>query len=119
MSNYTKNIKPHVETELELSTKYLLDGDPSTAFEHLENAHVLGQESTRLHVLSHIRMARWAMHQRDAKEFFGQVFRIIGAATKTAIGLVPKGNTGGSNISPFKSLPLCAEHEQLIANARV
>ncbi|MFT6896534.1 MAG: hypothetical protein ACJA13_000936 [Paraglaciecola sp.] len=118
MSSYTKNIRPHVKVELDLSIKCLLERDPATAFEHLENAHILGQESTFLHVLAHIHMARWAIHQRDAKEFLGQVFRIIGAATKTVIRLVPTGNSGGSNISPFRPLPLSAKHERLISRAK-
>lgn len=29
-----------------------------------------------------------------------------GAATKTAIGLVPQDNTGGANVSPFKRMPI-------------
>lgn len=51
-------------------------------------------------------MLVWGFTQRDAREIFGQLLRIIGAATKTAFGLVPTGNTGGSDISPFKPLPI-------------
>ncbi|WP_288389267.1 DUF3703 domain-containing protein, partial [uncultured Alteromonas sp.] len=40
--------------------------------------------------------------------------RIVGAATKTAIGLVPKGNTGGTDISPFKRLPISAENQAIL-----
>jgi hypothetical protein len=46
------------------------------------------------------------------------LLRIAGAATKTAIGLVPHGNTGGTNISPFKRLPVPPELEQVIQSAR-
>ena len=66
-----------------------------------ERAHVLGQRSTALHVLAHLRMARWAFHQKDMAELRGQLMRIIGAATKTVFGWVPTGNTGGANVSPF------------------
>jgi len=92
--------------ELEKASLLLGRGDASSSFERLENVHVLGQESTYLHVLAHIHMARWAVRHRDLKELAGQVLRIVGAATNTAIGSVPIGNTGGSNISPFKPLPL-------------
>jgi hypothetical protein len=33
------------------------------------------------------------LRQRDGKAIAGQVLRIVGAATKTAFGLVPIGNT--------------------------
>ncbi len=64
-------------------------------------------------------MLLWAWRERSAKEFFGQVFRITGAATKTAVGLVPEGNTGGANISPFKRLPVSADLATVIASAKI
>ena len=36
----------------------------------------------------------------------------------TAIGFVPSGNTGGSNISPLKPLPVPAELAAIIEQAR-
>jgi len=45
---------------------------------------------------------------------FGQVVRLVGAFTKTAIGLVPIGNTGGANISPFKSLPVSKANQAIL-----
>ena len=118
MTKYTENIKPYVLEEIRTSAAESREGNSAQAFTHLENAHVLGQESTYLHVLAHIHMARWAVRQKDFKELAGQIIRIIGAATKTAVGLVPIGNTGGSNISPFKPLPLSDEHSRLITKAK-
>jgi hypothetical protein len=51
------------------------------------------------------------------KECLGQVFRIVGATTKTAIGFILSGNTGGSNVSPFKVLPVSPELAAIIAKA--
>lgn len=79
---------------------------PTAAFTYLERAHGLGQGSTREHVRVHMRMLAWAVHQRDAREVRGQLLRIAGAATKTALGWVPTGNTGGANVSPFKRMPV-------------
>jgi len=62
-------------------------------FQHLENAHVLGQKSTYWHVKVHWLMLLLAVRNLETKEIFGQIFRMVGAATKTAIGLVPAGNT--------------------------
>lgn len=117
-SKFTKNIRPHVEAELVQALAARQEGKPQDEFGHLENAHVLGQESTYLHVKTHVLMLFWAIRNSALKEFFGQIFRIVGAATKTAVGLVPKGNTGGSNVSPFKVIPVSFEHEKLIKNAK-
>jgi hypothetical protein len=54
-------------------------------------------------------MFAWGIKRRDAREVLGQVVRLIGAPTKTAIGLVPSGNTGGSNISPVQRVPIPAD----------
>ena len=94
-------------------------GDPRREFTHLERAHVLGQASTREHVRVHWRMlllGAGAIAMRA--KFFGQVFRIVGAATKTFIGLVPAGNTGGANVSPVRPMPIDPELAAIIEKAR-
>ena len=63
-------------------------------------------------------MLLWAKRQANRKEFTGQIIRIAGAFTKTAVGLVPEGNTGGTNISPFKVLHVNPKHAQAIARAK-
>jgi hypothetical protein len=117
VSSFTHRIRPHVEAELELSAQAQLRGAQTQAFNHLERAHVLGQTSTVLHVRAHWRMLIWSWKQRDIRECLAQLVRIAGAATKTAIGLVPSGNTGGSNISPFRSLPVPPELAEKIQQA--
>ncbi len=62
-------------------------------------------------------MLSWAVRQNDRREVFGQLFRIVGASTKTAIGLIPEGNTGGSNVSPFRRLPVPPDLAATIAAA--
>ena len=118
LSNFSKNIAQHVEVELVLAAKFRKFGDVLTEFKHLENAHVLGQESTFWHVKVHMLMLVWAFRNLQLKELFGQAFRIVGAATKTAIGLVPQGNTGGANVRPFKVMPIKPEHQKIISNAK-
>ncbi len=118
MSAFSRNIAPHVQAELSLAARAEAAGQAATAFGHLERAHVLGQASTAHHVRVHAQMLLWGLRQRDGRECLGQVLRIIGAATKTAIGLVPSGNTGGTNISPFKPLPVAPDLAALIQDAR-
>ena len=114
MPSFSKLIQPYVETELLAAVSTEFAGKHQRAFLHLERAHVLGQSSTFHHVRVHWRMFCWGWRQRDVRECAGQLMRIIGAATKTAVGFVPSGNTGGSNVSPFKALPISTDLSKII-----
>jgi len=114
MNIFHQRIQPEVLKELKQAERLEQLDDPKAAFQHLERAHVLGQSSTRWHTLVHFRMFRWAWAQRDGKEMWGQVMRMIGALTKTALGWVPRGNTGGSNVSPFKSMPIPKDLQRIL-----
>lgn len=118
MSSFARRIRPHVDAELEAARQAERTGDAAGAFVHLERAHVLGQASTREHVRVHWQMFAWGWRQRRARECIGQIPRLIGAATKTAIGWVPAGNTGGSNVSPIRPMPVAPELAMLIERAR-
>ncbi len=117
-ANFTRSIRPYVEAELALAHKKQHEGNQAEAFTHLENAHVLGQASTRLHVKVHLMMLLWAIKKGNLNEFCGQILRIVGAATKTAFGLVPSGNTGGANVSPFKVMSIPPELKKIIEKAQ-
>ena len=117
MTNFGKAIRPHVQAELHAAQEAEAQGQPEVAFTHMERAHVLGQASTIEHVRIHWRMLRWGFRQRRFHECVGQTLRIVGAATKTAVGLVPHGNTGGSNVSPLKRMPISPELEAIIRRA--
>jgi len=118
MNNYTKKIKPYVEAELKLYSLNSKDSHHTIAFKHLENAHVLGQESTFFHVKIHWLMFLWAYRQNNIHELIGQIVRMVGAVIGTRIGAIPRGNTGGSNISPFKTMPISPEFEKIIQEAK-
>ncbi len=115
MRSFRRNVEPAFRREIDASKHA---SDARARFTHLERAHVLGQASTALHVAAHVRMAAWALRERDLKELRGQLFRIVGAATKTALGWIPSGNTGGNNVSPFKPLPIPADLAAEIESAR-
>ncbi len=111
-------IRAYVQVELNAAQAAEQAGEPLGAFRHLERAHVLGQGSTVQHVRVHLRMLAWGLRYRNAREVAGQVMRVIGAATKTWVGLVPHGNTGGANVSAFKPLPVPDELADIIDVAR-
>ncbi len=81
------------------------------AFYHLENAHVLGQTNTFKHSLSHYWMLKLALKRKSIKEIFGQTIRIIASIAKTWLW-VPLGNTGGTNVSAIKPMPIRKELEK-------
>ncbi len=118
MTCFTKRILPAVNAELAAASAATHRGDAAMAFNHLERAHVLGQASTVLHVRVHWHMFMWGLRQHSLREIFGQMLRLAGAATKTPFGLIPGGNTGGSNVSPVRPMPIPAELQRLIESAR-
>ncbi len=118
MTRFSRAIRPYVLAELDKAKQAADNRDASGAFRHLENAHVLGQESTYWHVVVHWLMLIWGIRQRNGREVVGQLIRIVGAAALTAIKGVPIGNTGGSNVSPIKPLPVSSEHAAIIAEAK-
>lgn len=115
---FTKNISPHVQKELALARERRSYDDHRVEFKHLENAHILGQESTYWHVKVHTLMLFWAVRNKAPKEFSGQLLRIIAAGILTVFGLIPKGNTGGSNVNPLKVMPISEQQEAIIRAAK-
>lgn len=118
MSRFGQRIRPAVERELAAAASAEAEGRSGAGFQHLQRAHVLGQAATVQHVRVHVQMLAWAIRQRRGREMAGQLLRIVGAATKTALGWVPTGNTGGSNISPFKPLPIPADLQAILRQAQ-
>ncbi|MBX3620870.1 MAG: DUF3703 domain-containing protein [Rhizobacter sp.] len=114
-TRYAHAIAPHVEDELAAARRATSAG---VAFHHLERAHVLSQPSTLLHVRVHWRMLRWGVRERASREVLGQLVRLVGAATKTALGWVPTGNTGGSKVPAWQPLPIAPDLQRLIDSAR-
>jgi len=118
LSRFSRNIRPHVHAELRFALEAQARGEPELAFHHLERAHILGLATTAEHVLVHWRMLLWGVRQRSARECLGQLLRILAAATMTALGATPSGNTGGANVSPVKRMPVPPDLEALIQRAR-
>ena len=114
MNTFSRNIRPFVSLEIAAAAEAERE---AASFTHLERAHVLGQASTREHVRVHFYMLLWALRHRQARELSGQLFRLLGAAMLTAIGMVPTGNTGGSNVSPFRKMAVAPDLAILIASA--
>ena len=88
--------------------------DIDGAFAHLERAHVLGQWHVGPHVVAHLGMLRIGWRRRDLREILGQLLRIPGGAIGSAMGRVPRGNTGGSRVSAFREMPIPRNFRELL-----
>lgn len=106
------------EGELKAAHQAAETGDGPAIWAHLERAHILGQRSTRAHVRSHVEMLCIAWRGKDVREIFGQLIRILGASVLSRIW-IPEGNTGRSNVSAFRAMPIPADLQRLLdANLR-
>jgi hypothetical protein len=108
----------HIEGELALVRQFEERGDLTSAFRHLERAHVLGQAITFVHTRIHWQMFKLALRMKSLREILGQVIRIVGAATKTPLGIYPTRNTGGANVWFFKRMPVPGDLQQIIDKAK-
>ena len=94
------------DREVSTAEQLMNAGHGTEAYAHLERAHVLGQEQVLPHVLAHWLMLRIEFQRRDVLAALGQMVRIVLGAVGSAVGIVPRGNTGGSNVNMFKPMPI-------------
>jgi hypothetical protein len=106
MSN--QELKTAFYYQIKLGKEALKKNKFEVSFYHLENAHILGQKHIIRHTISHYWMLIFGIKSKSIKEIIGQIVRIIASLLFTLIW-VPKGNTGGTNISPIKIMPIRKE----------
>ena len=90
-------------------------GDDARAFASLERAHIVAQRWLWPHLVTHWLMLRRGWGRRDAREVVGQLLRLAASFPGWLTGWVPKGNTGGSNVSALRPMPLPADLRDLLA----
>jgi hypothetical protein len=59
-------------------------------------------------------MLRIGWKTRSVREILGQLIRIPGGIVGSALGLVPVGNTGGSNVPAMKRLSIPDDLKQYL-----
>ena len=104
------------DAEVQYAKRALANDNLVEAFAHLERAHILGQWYVRPHLITHLGMLRIGWRRRDVREIVGQLIRIPGGMIGSAIGRVPRGNTGGSRVSAFQPLPIPPDLKELLAH---
>lgn len=118
MPRFARRIQPWVQLELDAANSAEARAERGLAVRHLERAHVLAQAATTLHVRVHWRMLRWSLRYSEMQEAAGQLGRLAAAAVVTAIGWLPEGNTGGTNVSAFRRMPIPPDLQRVIGAAR-
>jgi hypothetical protein len=94
-----------LEAEMTAAMNHYYVGNLQPAFSHLERAHILGQSFPIKHARVHWWMLKIGWKRRDVVEIAGQLPRIVGSLLFSRVW-VPKGNTGGARVPPFKSMPI-------------
>jgi hypothetical protein len=102
------------DNEIARAKELMARGELDASFPHLERAHVIGQAFVIPHARSHWLMLRVELRRRRGMAAFGQAVRIVLGALGSAVGVVPVGNTGGSDVSMFKRMPVEPELQDII-----
>lgn len=102
------------DSEIALAKGFIARGELEAGFAHLERAHVIGQAFVVPHVRSHWLMLKVECRRRRPVAAVGQMVRIVLGALGSAVGVVPVGNTGGSDVSMFKRMPIGPELQDII-----
>lgn len=114
MKTMKNKLKQAFDNEMAQAHRYFRSGNLDAASRHAERAHVFGQRYVVPHVRTHWLMLRIGIKHRSATQVWGQALRIVLGALGSAVGVVPVGNTGGTNISMFKRLPIEPEMAELM-----
>jgi hypothetical protein len=101
----TQSLIMAIESELAAAEAARAASNVGDAFHHLERAHILSQRVTWQHVRVHWRMLKLGAQVRDPREVAGQLTRVVAAALFSRVW-VPVGNTGRSNVSALKPMPV-------------
>lgn len=105
--------------EMRLADVAEAENDAERAFRHLKRAHILGQRYLITHLTTHWRMLRVARRRSDNVEARGQVARLLAVFPGYAFGWIPKGNTGGANVSATVPMALPPDLAPLLADYNV
>ena len=108
------HLRPHYHAELRATRAAYAHQNLTSAFHHLERAHILGQYSAVAHSHVHVLMLRHGLRTGSGREIRGQVLRIIFGFLMSLLGRVPVGNTGGTNVPAEQPMPIPVDLRHLL-----
>ena len=109
-------LKDAFNSEMNKAIQLYEKNELNLSFSHLERAHILGQSYIIPHTRSHWWMLKVGLKQRNFREVFGQVTRIIASIIFSRFW-VPLGNTGGANVNPVKPMPIPEDLQKIMNEA--
>lgn len=109
-----KHLKQAYNKELKQYSFCLENKQYSSAWYHLERSHIIGQSYPIEHTYSHWLMLKFGVIEKNTKEVFGQILRLIVGGWKSFINHIPLGNTGGTNVPPLRPMPFPDDIKELI-----
>lgn len=112
-------LTPFYEKELIRFQDEFSSGNLTSAWNHLERAHILGQRYPFSHSYVHWKMLQFGFKIKNRKEIVGQIPRLVFGGVKSFVGTIPTGNPGGANISALKSVPINSELKAIFQKAGV
>jgi hypothetical protein len=104
------------DNEIAVAKKHIASGELEASFPHLERAHIIGQAFVVPHVISHWLMLKVEFRRKRIMAALGQVARIVLGMLGSTVGVVPVGNTGGTDVSMFKRMAIPADLRNIIAD---
>lgn len=99
-------LKSYFKKELIEAENTFSKGYFQQSWRHLERAHILGQPYPIAHSFVHWKMLLFGIKTKSTKEIIGQIPRLLVGGLKSFVGKIPKGNTGGSNVSPLQPMEI-------------
>ncbi|GER59069.1 DUF3703 domain-containing protein [Patiriisocius marinus] len=114
-----KALKPYFTGELDLFENEYASNNLTTAWNHLERAHIIGQKYPYAHTLVHWKMLQFGFKIKSSKEIIGQIPRLIFGGVKSFVGKIPVGNPGGANVPPLKPFPIDAQLQEIFIKTGV
>lgn len=109
-----KSLRPYFDDELDQYRSALAANDCSSAWQHLERAHILGQRYPVPHTYVHWRMLLFGIKIKNNKEIIGQIPRLVFGGIKSFVGKIPTGNPGGANVPPLKTFPIMGDLQLIL-----
>lgn len=113
------NLKTAWAAEMNQARAAYAAREDALALHHFERAHILGQRHFLTHWSTHWWMLKLGIRRSDRREIRGQIVRLVAVIPGYVFGWVPKGNTGGADVSAIKPMAIPQDLEALLQDYSV
>ncbi|MDO6436798.1 DUF3703 domain-containing protein [Cyclobacterium sp. 1_MG-2023] len=110
---------PYFQESLEIYRIEFEAGNLGKAWNHLENAHIIGQRYPYTHTCVHLEMLLFGIKIKSYREIIGQIPRLVLGGVKSFVGKVPLGNPGGADVPPLKPFPIKKGIQEIFEKAGI